>query len=124
MAKKKVTEGTGLEPNIAALLSYVAGWVSGIVFLVLEKKDKFVRFHAIQSIIVFGAFSVVWIVLGIVRGGTIYFSAHGLWIFFSIIYFLLWAFGFILWLILILKAYKGEKFKLPISGGLAEKYSK
>jgi uncharacterized membrane protein len=121
--KKKVTEGTGLEPNIAGLLSYVGLWVSGIVFLVLEKKDRFVRFHAIQSIIVFGAFTVVWIVLGIINS-NIYFSVHGLWIFFYIIMLLLGVFAFILWLILILKAYKGEKFKLPISGDLAEKYSK
>jgi uncharacterized membrane protein len=123
MAKKKVAEGTGLEPNIAGLLCYVAGWVTGIVFLVLEKKDKFVRFHAVQSIIVFGAFSVVWIVLGIVNG-SIYFSVHGLWIFFYIIMILLGVFAFILWLVLILKAYRGEKYKLPIAGNMAEKYSK
>jgi uncharacterized membrane protein len=118
--KKKVTEGTGLEPNIAALLSYVGLWVSGIVFLVLEKKDKFVRFHAIQSIIVFGAFSVVWIVLSIINS-NIWLSIHGLWIFFTIIMWLLGVFAFILWLVLILKAYKGEKYKLPIAGDIAAK---
>jgi uncharacterized membrane protein len=122
MAKTKGKTETGLEPNVAGLLCYVAGWVSGIVFLVLEKKDKFVRFHAIQSIIVFGAFSVVWIVLGIVNA-SIYFSVHGLWIFFYIIMILLGVFAFILWIILMLKAYKGEKFKLPIAGDIAAKNS-
>jgi uncharacterized membrane protein len=124
MAKRKGKTETGLEPNVAGLLCYVAGWVSGIVFLLLEKKDKFVRFHAIQSIIVFGAFSVVWIIFGVVRGGSIYFSAHGLWVFFSVIYWILWVFGMILWIILMVKAYRGEKYKLPVSGNLAEKYSK
>ncbi|UCH50751.1 MAG: hypothetical protein JSV54_06970, partial [Chloroflexota bacterium] len=42
---------TGLEPNIAGLLCYVAGWISGIVFLVLERKNQFIRFHAMQSIV-------------------------------------------------------------------------
>jgi uncharacterized membrane protein len=100
----------------------VAGWVSGLVFLLLEKKDKFVRFHAIQSIVVFGAFTVFWIIFGILRGGIdIYFTAHGLWVFFSIIYWILWVFGLILWIILMVKAYRGEKYKLPISGNIAEK---
>jgi len=121
MARKKAKTETGLEPNVAGLLCYVAGWVTGVVFLFMEKKDKFVRFHAIQSIIVFGAFTVVWIVLGIINGGSIYFSTHALWVLFSVIIWLLAAFAFILWIILMLKAYKGEKYKLPIAGDIAAK---
>jgi len=115
---------TQLEPKVAGLLCYVLGWVTGVVFLILEKKNKFVRFHAIQSIVVFGAFTVVWIVLGIINGGTLYWRVHALWVLFSVIIWLLAAFAFILWIILMLKAYAGEKFKLPVSGDIAEKASR
>jgi uncharacterized membrane protein len=115
MAKKKVSTGTGLEPNIAGLLCYVLGWVSGIVFLVLEKKDKFVRFHAIQSIIVFGAFSVVNIVL------WMFTWIPYVWILFVVINSLVGVFAFILWIVLMLKAYQGQKFKMPIAGDIAAK---
>ena len=47
-----------LTPNVAALLCYVGGWISGIVLLVLEQKNRFVRFHALQSIILFGSLTV------------------------------------------------------------------
>jgi uncharacterized membrane protein len=115
MAKKKVSTGTGLEPNIAGLLCYVLGWVSGIVFLVLEKKDKFVRFHAIQSIIVFGAFSVVNIVL------WMFTWIPYVWILFVVVNSLVGVFAFILWIVLMLKAYNGQKFKMPIAGDIAAK---
>jgi uncharacterized membrane protein len=115
MAKKKVSTGTGLEPNIAGLLCYVLGWVSGIVFLVLEKKDKFVRFHAIQSIIVFGAFSVVNLVL------WMFTWIPYVWILFVVLNSLVGVFAFILWIVLMLKAYKGEKPKMPIAGDIAAK---
>ena len=55
---------TGLEENVAGLLSYVLGWITGIVFLLIEPKNKFVRFHAFQSIIVFGALTIIGIILG------------------------------------------------------------
>ena len=49
---------TGLDENIAGLLCYVLGWISGLVFLLLERDSNFVKFHAVQSIIVFGVVSV------------------------------------------------------------------
>jgi len=83
-----------------------------LVFLLLEpKENKFVRFHAIQSIIVFGAINLAYFI--VFRIPYIWFFG---WIF--------WAFGIVLWIVLMLKAYQGEKFKLPISGDLAEKYAK
>ena len=60
--KQRTTEGgstTGLEPNVAGLLCYLGGWITGIVFLVIEQKNKFVRFHALQSIVTFGALTIV-----------------------------------------------------------------
>jgi len=96
--------GTGLPKNTAAALSYVLGWLTGIVFLLIEK-DPFVRFHAMQSVTTFGLLTV-----------------------FSLIPIIGWLLspvfmlaGFILWLVLIFKAYQGEKFKLPVIGDFAEK---
>jgi len=100
---------TGLEANVAGLLCYVAGWISGLVFLLIEKENKFVRFHAMQSIIVFGVLSVASIVLG--------------WIPFLnlVIVPLISVLGLVLWIVLMIKAYQGEKYKLPWAGNLAEK---
>lgn len=117
MAKKKASKGTGLEPNVAGLLCYVLGWISGIVFLVLEPKDKFVRYHAIQSIIVFGAISVVGVIL------RIFFWIPYVWVLFMILAYLVGVLGFILWIVLMLKAYHGQKPKMPIAGDYAEKHA-
>ena len=100
---------TGLQANVAGLLCYVAGWISGIVFLILEKENKFVRFHAIQSIYVFGAITIVEVVL---------FSIPFIgWV----LGWLISVLGFILWIILMLKAYQGTMYKLPWAGEQAEK---
>jgi len=109
--KTEAASTLNLEPNIAGLLCYVAGWISGIVFLVLEQKNKFVRFHAIQSIIVFGILHLASIVLG-----HIWFVG---W-FFGVI---IGVFGFILWLVLMVKAYHHQLYKVPLAGDWAEKLS-
>src|SRR6185503_7259781 len=57
---------TGLDENIAALLSYVFGWISGLVFFLIEKDSRLVRFHAMQSIILSGGFIILMIVLGLI----------------------------------------------------------
>ena len=99
----------GLDENIAGLLCYVIGWITGIVFLILEKEDQFVRFHALQSILTFLPLSVIALLLR--------------WIPFVgwVLAFLVWILTFILWVILMFKAYRGEKYKLPIAGDIAEK---
>ena len=111
--REKVTElgstSTGLSPNTAGLLCYVGGWISGVVFLVLEQRNRFVRFHAIQSIITFGTITVAGILLGLIPvvGGA--FSA------------VIGIMGFIVWIIMIVKASSGEWYKLPWVGDAAEK---
>ncbi len=116
--KAKGKTSTGLESNIAGLLCYVFGWVTGLVFLILEKDNKFVRFHAVQSIVVFGALNVVCFVL------WMFTLIPYVWVFFLAINCIVGLFGFILWIVLMLKAYAGEKFKLPVAGDFAEKASK
>ena len=100
---------TELDENVAGLLCYVLGWISGLVFFLIEKENKFVRFHALQSIIVFGVLTLASIVIG-------WIPFIG-WVINSIICVL----AIVLWILLMVKAYQGEKFKLPWAGDLAEK---
>ncbi|MEI6631469.1 MAG: DUF4870 domain-containing protein [bacterium] len=101
----------GMQPNLAAALSYLVGFITGIVFYALEKENKFVRFHAMQSIVVFGSLFVASIIFGFMPfiGG--------------LISFLIGLGSLVLWVILMLKAYQGEDFKLPIAGDIAQKNS-
>jgi len=105
MAKTSVQ----LDENVAGLLCYVLGWISGLIFFLIEKKNKFVRFHALQSIIVFGTITVASIIFS--------------WIPFIgwVINWLIWVLAIVLWILLMIKAYQGEKYKLPWAGNLAEK---
>jgi len=100
---------TGLSPNVAGLLCYVAGWITGIIFLVLEKRNKFVRFHAAQSIVVFGIITVAGTVLGLIPVVGVAFSS------------IIGITGFIVWIIMMVKASSGEWYKLPWAGDVAEK---
>lgn len=106
----------GLEPNVAGLLCYLLGWVTGLIFLLLEKENEFVRFHAMQSIITFGGLTVIYIVLSIL--GIIPFIG----ILFAILLYILGLLGFVLWIVLMVKAYQGVRYKLPWAGEQAEKY--
>ncbi|MHC2994872.1 MAG: DUF4870 domain-containing protein [Candidatus Atribacteria bacterium] len=110
MGNNKTTKtALGIDENIAGLLCYVLGFITGIVFLVLEKENKFVRFHAIQSLATFGALFVISIVIGSIPFIGVIISP------------LIGILGLILWLLLMYKAFKGERFKLPVVGDFAEK---
>ena len=95
----------GLDKNVAAALTYVLGWVSGLIFLLIEKEDQDIRFHAMQSTITFGILTIASMVplIG--------------WILSPLVMIL----AFILWLVLIIKAYQGERFELPLIGPFARK---
>ena len=108
MEKDLGKTSTGIPANVAALLSYLGGFVTGIVFLVIEKENKFVRFHAMQSTITSGALFVLQIVLGYIPFLVMLSPLVGL-------------LGLALWIILMVKAYQGETFKLPVIGDIAEK---
>ncbi len=106
------TSSMGLAPNVGGLLCYVLGWITGLVFFLLEKEDEFVRFHAMQSMITFGVIHVISLVVWVI-------PLIGV-----IISYLISLVSLVLWIILMIKAYQGEKFKLPVIGDLAEEYSK
>jgi uncharacterized membrane protein len=100
---------SGFDANLAAALSYALGWVTGLVFLLTEPDNKFVRFHAMQSTIVFLALSAVCLLLQMV-------PLLGM----LVTVFVVIPASAVLWLLLMLKAYQGERFKLPIVGEMAE----
>jgi uncharacterized membrane protein len=100
---------TGLDANVAAALSYLMGFVTGIIFFVVEKDSPFVKFHALQSTIFFLGYVIIWSVLWSVAWWIMWLAA--LPIALAVL---------VLWIVLMLKAYQGERFKLPIIGDIAE----
>ena len=124
---------TGLDENIAALLSYVFGWISGLIFFLIEKDSRLVRFHAMQSIlfnVLFGILAfVVWIItfVFVLMGAAIGDSGGALFGLFSVIATLFWVVFVVAiligWILCLVKAFQGQYFKLPIIGNFAEKFS-
>jgi uncharacterized membrane protein len=108
----------GMQANVAAGLSYLLGWITGIIFFFMEKKNNFVRFNAMQSILFFGGLSVLDIVLRIVAG----FSPGFLGLIFACALGLISLVGFVGWIVLMINGFQGKFFKLPIVGDYAERY--
>ena len=111
----------GIAQNVAGLLCYVLGWVTGIIFFLIDKRPS-VRFHAAQSMVVFGGLHVINMIVRISFGGG--FMMMGGWGSFGLawlLYSLLSLVGFILWILLMVKAYQGEKFLVPVAGDIAQK---
>ena len=102
---------TGLQENVACVLCYLLGWITGIVFLILEPDNKTIKFHAFQSILVFGTVTVIcmifgWIpILNIIVGVIVGVAA------------------FVAWIALMVLASQEKKYKVPIAGELAEKWA-
>jgi uncharacterized membrane protein len=107
----------GLDENVASAACYVLGWLTGIIFFLVEKDNKTVKFHAMQSILTFLPLTIlIWIISAIFFGAFIY----GMWGIWSLIITLIEIVMLLLWLFLMFKAYQGEKFKVPIVGDIAE----
>lgn len=111
----------GMSANVAGLLCYVAWWITGIVFVVIEKKSRFVRFHAWQSIMTFGILSVVQIIISIVASIALASFSFGLWQVAHVLGILVWVLSVALWIVLMIQAYQGKMWKLPWIGNWAEK---
>jgi uncharacterized membrane protein len=100
----------GMKQNHAVALSYALGWVTGLIVFFVEKKNQLVRFHAMQSIILFGATGILGLILG---------QLPVVWV----LTFPLDVAVFIIWLILLINAFQGRYFKLPVIGDYAEKFT-
>jgi uncharacterized membrane protein len=110
MGQARGKASTGLKPNVAGLLCYLLFWLTGLEFLFVEKKDKFVRFHAIQSVVTFGALTLAFTLVFIPIVGWIFGWLSGI-------------LAVILWVMLMIRAYQGKKLKMPIAGDFAEKHA-
>jgi uncharacterized membrane protein len=106
----------GLQENVAGLLCYLVGWLTGLIFFLIDKRP-FVRFHAAQSMVVFGALFVFRIIL------TFLFLAvgfTGMWALHSMLSLILSLVTLVAWVGLMVVAYQGKKFEVPIAAGIAK----
>ena len=119
MADKNFKEATfGLKENVAGALSYILGFITGIIFYVSEDENTFVRFHAMQSILVSGTLFVLSIV------STFFWRVPMLGFLVWLVNGFIQLAGFILIIFLIVKAFQGERYSAPIFGKKAEEYSR
>lgn len=111
----------GMDPKLAGLLSYLIMPITGIIFVSMEKENRFIRFHAVQSII-FGIAAVVIQIALVILGAILGAITAGLGCLVSIGSPIVGLVIFIFWILAMIKAYQGEMYKLPIIGDMAEKY--
>ena len=103
------TTSMGMRARTAGLLCYLFGWVTGLIFFLLERENRFVRFHAMQSLLFFSILSVLE---GVFSYMPFFFAPIG------------GAIGFVMfigWIVMMVKAHRGEYYKLPLFGDLAER---
>lgn len=121
---------TGLDENIAALLSYIFGWLSGLIFFLIEKDSRLVRFHAMQSLLLNISLAViavvlwvVWLIMFFIGGmiGDLVGTLFGL--IGTLLWVVFWIGILVAWIICLVKAFQGQYFKLPVIGNFAEKFS-
>jgi uncharacterized membrane protein len=111
---------TGLDPRLAVLLTYLGWWITGLVFLAVEKRHRHVRFHAAQSVVLFGTLSAVMLLLPLAAVGLLLISpgatealarANGM----------VWILAAVLWVVLVVKAMRGETWRVPLVAPLADR---
>lgn len=127
-AEKQAAEGvstTKLPPNKAGLLCYVGFWVTGIIFLIIERKNKLVRFHAMQSLVVFGILNIIWGVANNIAGAAWgYWGGYypGLWVIgpiaiaATVVFWIFFAIWWILWAVLMHRTYHARLYKVRLFG--------
>ncbi|MGH9747139.1 MAG: DUF4870 domain-containing protein [Candidatus Acidiferrales bacterium] len=109
-----------MQENIAGLLCYALGWVTGLIFYFIDKRP-FVRFHAAQSIVIFGGLSIIRIVLGLFVGVSFLTGGVAGFSLVVLLFDLLYLAGLVLWIVCMIKAYQGERFRVPIAADFADK---
>jgi uncharacterized membrane protein len=114
---------TGLDANVAGALSYLLGIITGVVFYAIEKDSRFVKFHAMQSILVSLGVIALSVAYGVVSSILVMIPVLG-WLA-ALALFFVWIIAtlgvLVLWILLMIKAFQGERYKLPWFGDLAEK---
>ncbi|MCA1561243.1 MAG: protease complex subunit PrcB family protein [Acidobacteria bacterium] len=117
-APRAEASSTGLAPRVAATLSYAAWWITGLLFLIVERESEYVRFHAKQSAIGLGAIFGLGLFLLMVSGLTLLISATwSVWLFWAAL--AIWVAGAVVSLACAVKAWQGERWSIPVFGRLA-----
>jgi uncharacterized membrane protein len=111
-----VATGSGLQENVAGGLCYILGWLTGIIFLLIDRRP-FVRFHAAQSIVVFGTLSVLRLIMAFGFFGGGHFGFFSFW---ALISMLLSLVTLVAWIVLMVVAFQGKLFEVPIAAGIAK----
>lgn len=111
---------TGVEARLSALLCYTAWWLSALVFLVIEQQHRGVRFHAAQSLILFGGLSVMIGLLSALSVAMLVVSASAFQVARLLVY-LVWIAAVGIWLVLMLRTFKGETWRVPFVADLADR---
>ncbi len=113
----------GMDANIAAGLSYIAGWITGLVFFFMEKQNRFVRFHAMQSILFSVTLIAFYILIDVVSFALAIASIPFVGLLLSGAGFLVALGTLVVWIFLLINAFQGKYFKLPVLGDYAERYA-
>ncbi len=117
-ASSAESTSTGLDPRVASLLCYSAWWVTGLVFLFLEREHRDVRFHAAQSAVVFGGLSVLMILIALLTATSLVVAPsffRAAWSLNSVV----WLAAVVLWLVLMVQAFRGGRARVPLVAALA-----
>jgi len=109
----------GLQENVAGLLCYLLGWITGLIFLLIDKRP-FVQFHAKQSIVVFGGLNIIHFVVGMIFGVSILAGGLGTASAGLLLSRLISLVTFVLWIVLMIKAYQGQRFRVPGAADVAD----
>jgi uncharacterized membrane protein len=114
---------SGMSENVAGFLCYLLGWITGLIFFLIDKRP-FVRFHAAQSMVVFGGLHIINIALGIFFGaGMLFRGGYGAFGLGAMLYGLISVVAFVLWILLMVKAFQHEKFEVPVAAGIAKSFA-
>jgi uncharacterized membrane protein len=110
----------GLQENVAGALCYSLWWLTGIIFLVIDKRHS-VRFHAAQSIVVFGGLTILYWVVASMFAASIMWGGLGMgWSFGYVVFMLVRLLSLVFWIFLMFKAYQGVQFRVPVAANIAD----
>jgi uncharacterized membrane protein len=111
---------TGIDAPLASVLCYSGWWLTGLVFLVVERQHRGVRFHAAQSVVLFGALSLTMIALGGVSVVALLLPGPAFQLL-QTMGNLIWLFAVLLWIALLVRTFRGETWRVPLASGVADR---
>jgi len=127
---EKVAKGDSaaqMKQNKVGMLCYAGFWVTGIIFLIIEKKNRVVRFHAMQALVTFGIIHIIWGIASTFGNPLVWGLGLG-WGIFSplliagfVVFWIFFTIWWVLWAVLMYRTYHGRMYRVPVFGDLAEK---